>query len=334
MKVTFYLSILAATALSFNATAASRVVDTTYVEEAALRGAIIWDIRGEADYKKEHIPGAINIGDAGKMLRNENTEDYLPLDQVEKILGAGGIDPEQEIVVYGAKGNPYVYFAEVTMEYLGAKNAHAYHGGIDDWKAAGKAVNNLPVQRAPLDLHLKPANDVIVTTAEVRNALNSPEIQIVDARTPKEYKGEDIRAIRGGHIPNAVNIPFEQNWIDPDTMKKLAEKKVTTMDGLALKSPSDLNALYAKLNPNKETIVYCQSSVRASESATVLKDLGFHNVKVYDSSWLGYGNTLDAPAEDVTFFNVGLMTMKMGALQKRVEVLEKELAEIRKPSGQ
>jgi thiosulfate/3-mercaptopyruvate sulfurtransferase len=55
-------------------------------------------------------------------------------------------------------------------------------------------------------------------------------------------------------------------------------------------------------------------------------DLGFTNVKVYDSSWLGYGNTLDAPANNVTFFNVGLLNSRLSALQ-RVNQLEKELAE-------
>jgi thiosulfate/3-mercaptopyruvate sulfurtransferase len=94
-----------------------------------------------------------------------------------------------------------------------------------------------------------------------------------------------------------------------------------------LKSRAQLQELYAKLDPAKETIVYCQSGIRASETATVLQDLGFTNVKVYDSSWLGYGNTLDAPAEDVTFFNVGLLQSKLNAMQKRVEKLEKELAE-------
>ena len=49
--------------------------------------------------------------------------------------------------------------------------------------------------------------------------------------------------------------------------------------------------------------------------------------KVYDSSWLGYGNTLDAPAENVTFFNVGLLNSRLSALQDRVNQLEKELAE-------
>ena len=58
------------------------------------------------------------------------------------------------------------------------------------------------------------------------------------------------------------------------------------------------------------TIVYCQSGVRASETATVLRSLGFRDVKVYDPSWLGYGNTLEAPAEEVAFFNVGLMNKR------------------------
>jgi thiosulfate/3-mercaptopyruvate sulfurtransferase len=57
--------------------------------------------------------------------------------------------------------------------------------------------------------------------------------------------------------------------------------------------------------------------------------MGFKKVRVYDSSWLGYGNTLSAPAESVSFFNVGAMTGKLDALQKRVDGLEKQLAEAR-----
>ena len=57
------------------------------------------------------------------------------------------------------------------------------------------------------------------------------------------------------------------------------------------------------------------------------EQLGFKNVKIYDSSWLGYGNTLDAPAENVTFFNVGLLNSRLSALQARITQLEKELAE-------
>jgi thiosulfate/3-mercaptopyruvate sulfurtransferase len=157
--------------------------------------------------------------------------------------------------------------------------------------------------------------------------LHNPAVQIVDARTPQEFSGEDIRAIRGGHIPGAINIPYEQNWVDPDTLVKLARRQTTSNAGMSLKPVDDLKRLYAKLDPGKETIVYCQSGARASETAGVLQQLGFTNVKVYDSSWLGYGNTLDAPAENVAFFNVGLFNSRLSALQERINQLEKELAE-------
>lgn len=306
-----------------------RIIDTAEVRSAIERGAIVWDVRGADEYGKGHIPGAVNIGDIGKVLRRDSDEDYIPLAQMEKILGDAGIDPGKEIVVYGDKGNPYVYFGLLTIEYLNGKNGRVYHGGIDDWKAAGNAVETEPAKRAPIALRLTTHPGVTVSTRDVLAALKRKNAQFVDVRTAGEYAGEDIRAIRGGHIPGAVNVPYEQNWADPETPGKLARKQVGTKDGLALKPADGLKALYAKLDPNKETIVYCQSGVRAAETATVLKDMGFKKVKVYDSSWLGYGNTLDAPAENAQFFNVGALNARLAAMQKRIEALEKALAEAR-----
>lgn len=307
----------------------SAIVDTAYVVEAIKRHAIIWDTRSAADYNKGHIPGAVNIDDIGVVLRDENTEDYIALEKIEKLLGAAGIDPSKEIVVYGAKANPYVYFGLVTLQYLSAANAKIYHGGIDDWKSAGQMITTDSTRLAPVPLTLKVKAELLVDTAEVVKKLNNPNVQIVDVRTPKEYRGEDIRAIRGGHIPGAVLIHFMENWVDPETPDKIEKKLVSNKDGMNLKSREQLQTLYAKLDPDKETIVHCHSGIRACETATVLKELGFKNVRVYDSSWLGYGNTLDAPAENVTFFNVGLLQGKLNALQERLEKLEKELAEIK-----
>ncbi|MHB9119726.1 MAG: sulfurtransferase [Burkholderiales bacterium] len=327
MKSIVIAALLGLSAAGAAHAAPSAIVDTAYVQEAMKRGAIIWDTRSAEDYKKGHIPGAVNVGDIGKTLRDDNSEDYIAQNKIEKLLGDAGIDPTKEIVVYGAKGNPFVYFGGVTASNFGGKNAHVYHGGIDDWKTAGQAISTEEAKLAPLQLHLKVDPAVSVNTKDVLKNLKNRKVQIVDVRTPKEYSGEDIRAIRGGHIPGAVNIPFEQNWVDPDAPKKLAKKEVSNKDGLALKSIDQLKALYAKLDPSKETIVYCQSGVRASETATVLHDLGFKKVKVYDSSWLGYGNTLSAPAVDVSFFNVGALNGKLAAMEKHIEALEKQLAE-------
>ena len=313
-------------ALAHAAFAASAIVDTAYVIDAQKRGAIIWDTRAAAMYKAGHIPGAINIGDIGNELRDEQREDYIALTKIEKLLGDAGIDPTKEIVVYGLKGNPYVYFGLVSLQYFSAANAKIYHGGIDDWKTAGQMVATEPSKLPPIALKIKLRPELMVDTEEVRRKLRDPKVQIVDVRTPAEYRGEDIRAIRGGHIPGAVSINYLENQVDPDAAVKIEKKLVANKDGINLKPREELLKLYAKLDPEKETIVYCQSGIRASETATVLADLGFKNVRVYDASWIGYGSTLDAPAEDVTFFNVGNMTGKITALQRRVEGLERELA--------
>ena len=309
------------------AAAASPIVDARYVADAIARNALVWDVRPADAYAKGHITGAISIGDAARVLRDENTEDFIAIDRIEKILGAAGLDPKREIIVYGSRGSWNPYFGLYTVQYFGGSNVRVYHEGIEDWTAAGRAISSEASRVAPIALKLEVNATVAVTTREMVAGLNRPNVQIVDARTLKEFAGEDIRAIRGGHIPGAINIPYEQNWVDPDTAGKLARKQVSSNAGMSLKSVDDLKRLYSKLDPNKETIVYCQSGARASETAGVLQHLGFANVKVYDSSWLGYGNTLDAPAENVTFFNVGLINSRLSALQSRIDQLEKELAE-------
>ena len=305
------------------------IVDHTYVAAAQKRGAIVWDIRPEADYRKGHIPGAISLGDAGQVLRNPNTEDFVPLPQLEKLLGAAGIDPAQEVVVYGARASVIAYFGLYAMQYFGATQAHVYHDGIDGWRAAGQALAAEETRRPAITLKLTARAHNAVSTADVVARLGNPALQLIDARTAKEFSGEDIRAIRGGHIPGAINIPYEQNWVDPDTVAKLARRQVTDNAGMSLKPREALKSLYAQLDPNKETVVYCQSGVRAAETATVLAELGFTNVKVYDSSWLGYGNTLDAPANNAVFLNVGALNNRIGAMQSRIDALEKELAATR-----
>src|SRR5882672_2721581 len=138
LKLSAALLVFAASAAF--ATGTSAIVDTGYVVEAIKRQAIVWDTRSAAAYRQGHIPGAVNVDDVGQVLRDENTEDYIATPRIEKILGDAGVDPSREVVVYGAKANPYVYFALVTLQYFNAANPKVYHGGIDDWRTGGHAV--------------------------------------------------------------------------------------------------------------------------------------------------------------------------------------------------
>ena len=325
MKTRVLLSVTLALLTNLLGALAAEVVDATEVAAALKRGAIVWDVRGADDYAKGHIPGAVSIGNPIIVLRNPNTEDFIPTAQVEKLLNGAGIDLSKEVIVYSRIGDPVAHWGLLAVRHFGGRNGRVFHGGMDEWQAAGQPVSTEATRLAAVEQKLAIDPTVQVYLAEVVSKVGNPGVQFIDVRTPREFSGDDIRALRGGHIPGARNIPFEQNWVDPDIVAKLAKGEVKTRDGMALKSPAQLKALYDDLDPNKETIVYCQSGGRASLTASVLRDLGFGKVRVFEESWLGYGNNLSAPAEAVQFVNIGALNSRIKSLESEVEKLTAEV---------
>ncbi|HLS57234.1 MAG TPA: rhodanese-like domain-containing protein [Zeimonas sp.] len=294
------------------------------VDAARKRGAIVWDARPADEYRRGHIPGAVNIGDPTKVLRGTAREEFLPTWKIETILGAAGIDPSREIVVYGKRGAPQAYFGRFALRYFGADDVKVFHDGVDGWTAAGRELGTTPTSLPPAALRLNPRPEMVVSTEQiVAVGRSGADVQIVDVRSRNEYTGDDVRAIRGGHIPGAINIPYELNWRDPKTPAKLARGQVRDNGGMSLADRESLENLYSALDPFKETIVYCQSGTRSAVTAAVLEDLGFDRVKVYDASWLGYATRLDAPAEQEAFVNVGLLQGQLRALAGRLEQFER-----------
>lgn len=305
------------------------ILDTAGVEQALRNGAVLWDARTPAEYAAGHIDGAIHFGAAGDLFRDPNREDPPSAAVAAQLFGSAGLDIlKRDIVVYASKGDPTAYFAARMVEYYGGRHARVYHGGFDDWKAAGKPVSTQPTRLPPIALTLGAERVGTLWTRDVIERARAGGAQILDTRTVKEFNGEDIRAIRGGHIAGAINIPYEANWTDPAAQAKLAARQVNDRNGMSLKPVEDLRKLYAGLDPNKETVVYCQSGVRASETAVVLRDLGFKDVKVYEPSWLGYAGVLSAPAGNEVFVNVGALNGQIASLQNRLRVMEAELAKL------
>ncbi|MBM3355026.1 MAG: hypothetical protein FJY47_04200, partial [Betaproteobacteria bacterium] len=186
------LSVLAGLVLATGA-AAQNNVDAAFVREAIARGAIVWDVRPTPEYLKGHVPGAVSVGEVGRVLRDPNREDFLPTPVIESILGGAGIDPRAEIIVYGSTGNPAAAFAQHTILYFGGRRARIYHAGFEDWVARGGAVETSPSRRPAVALSLKEDPSTFVTTDEVIRMTGSANVQIVDSRTPEEFKGNDIR---------------------------------------------------------------------------------------------------------------------------------------------
>ena len=95
------------------------ILNTAQVQQAIARGAIVWDVRDEKSFLEGHIPGAINIGEVGSVLRDPNKEDYIATEKIQKMFNDAGLSINRDIVVYGARGNPYAYFGLYTIQYFG-----------------------------------------------------------------------------------------------------------------------------------------------------------------------------------------------------------------------
>lgn len=304
------------------------IVDTDYVVKNKDKpGVVVVDARAAGAYKKGLIAGAVVLGEkSGAVELRDVDARILPVKKLEKILGDAGIKRDNEIIVYGSKGDTAPTVVFWILEYLGVEKAKVYMGGIDDWMKAKQHLTNEVRKLPPAQFTAKVRPEVIATTEFVKKSLNDKNVQFLDSRTAKESSGDDIRALRGGHIAavNHVNIPYESAWADPEAAKKLAEKKVQDRDGMALKDAAGIKELYKGIDPNKEVVAYCQTGTRSTQSYAVLREAGYKKVRNYDDSWIVYGSEPNLPAVNASYYDF----VKANAALKKLDALEKKVEEL------
>jgi thiosulfate/3-mercaptopyruvate sulfurtransferase len=301
-----YLSVLAVFLLLISSSAFSAqyanpqlLVSPADIEQHAGKWIVLdcRDVKAVADkktgetmkgYVDGHIPGAINLGgDCSKVLREKETSTvFTDTRKYEKILGDAGIANGDTVVIYG--DIPRITHATVgfwILEYLGQKDVRFLNGGIKAWEDAGKKLDTAETKLPPKKYKVHLVRSRIATTEEVlkiaRGEVKGP--QIIDSRTSAEYAGTDVRAKRGGHIPNCL---LNVNHVE---MYDKATGKIKSMD--------ELEKLYGKLDKNKRVIPHCQTGTRSTLTYLAFRLMGFKNPANYDDSWIIWGNREDTPIE-------------------------------------
>lgn len=251
------------------------------------RGLVIVDARSAADYDKGHIKGAVNIPVADTFLKDSPIPQMAGTkEQIEQLFGSKGIGNDVKVIVYGLGKDTNAARVFWTLEYYGHKNVAVLNGGYTKWVA-----EKLPTETAAPAItsakFVSAANPSLLATKEqVLGVVGKGTVQLVDARSPAEYAGTDLRATRGGRIPGAKSLDWTTLFTEGDVS--------------VLKSASELAAMYqaaGATDKSKETWAYCQTGQRSAVSYFTLRLLGYEKVRNYDGSWVEWGNDPGTPIE-------------------------------------
>lgn len=252
-----------------------RIVDMRYY----------WDRPGQDAYVAGHIPGAVYMQWDVELSDPNSSVKYmvLPAPQLAAVMSRMGVDNDMTVVAYDDEGGHFSSRLWWTLNYYGFDKVRILHGGFQKWQAENRPIS-LDIPRYQPKT-FKPGQVQAGWRVEADYILEhiaDPKIALVDVRRPSEYSGEEIRAARGGHIPSAINLLWQEN-LDPQS--------------LTFKSVTDLKERFeaAGLRPDQKIVAYCHGGVRACHAAIAFGLAGYPDVTVYDGSWEEWGNNPTLP---------------------------------------
>lgn len=228
-------------------------------------------------YEAGHVPGAQFASidnDLSGTKTGRNGRHPLPArDALIARFRAWGIGNDSQIVAYDAQGGQFAARLWWLARWLGHRRVAALDGGWPAWLAAGGATESASAVRAPGSFSAGASLAGVVTADAVLATLGDPGRLLLDARLPERYRGEQepIDPV-AGHIPGALNRPWQHNLAPDQRFKTPAELK------------ADFSALLGA-RPAGAVTHQCGSGVTACHNVLAMEVAGLQGSAVYAGSW-------------------------------------------------
>ena len=234
-----------------------------------------------------HVPGAAHLDWATDLVAREDAGQAFLLagpEQVAAALGRAGVGDGTTLVIYDDTLSLYASRVWWSLRAYGFESARILDGGFPAWAEEGRPLSNADVPPPPAAFSPRAQLRMRLTTADVRALLGSPDVMLLDARAPAEFRGLEGNSRRLGHIPGAVNVPAaalsqpgSHRFRRGDELRDLLHRATVTR--------------------GRRMVCYDGGGVAAAKLAFVLSLLGHEDVAVYDGGWTDWGDRLDLPVE-------------------------------------
>lgn len=246
---------------------------------------LVVDLSRPQVHAQAHVPGAVPLLYSELVRAEPPAMGLLPeAHQLAQVLSRIGLTPAHHVIGYDDEGNGRAARLLWTLEALGHPGYSLLDGGLHAWAAEGLPLEAGVREPTPSDYPAQLRHpEVLADRQWLLEHLGDPGTVVLDVRSPAEYRGEDVRAERGGHIPGAVNLEWTEAMDRARSLRLLPAERLRTL------------LTERGVTPDREVVVHCQTHHRSAHTFFVLRHLGYPRVRAYAGSWSEWGNTPELP---------------------------------------
>ncbi len=224
--------------------------------------------QGLREYQKGHIPTAkyFSLDDD---LTGQSGPGRHPLPDpavFAETLRQSGIGNEHTVVVYDDGSATSAARMWWMLRSLGHQNSAVLDGGWATWASEPRSTTLEIPDWEPADLRLA---DQWSATVNREQIMAAEDLLLVDSRAVARYRGDEepIDPV-AGHIPGAVNLPYEGNTGESGTFL----------------SAEDLKQRFNAIT-SRTSAFYCGSGVTACNNILAAEVAGYSDILLYTGSW-------------------------------------------------